>query len=537
MDYYNNDQGNSEWNGENGKKSFRLWFILGALGILLIVLIIGGILLISANTKSDKYNSYIKAGNQFYYAGNYEEAVLNYQQALKIDPDNSGAYINLSYAYVALGDFDSAVAILNNGISLLGTDDFQAQLLYVQNISASKTENETSNLSSEEIEILSQEVTIENSRFDMVASYTYTEYFRDFGEPASKESLDDQLVLQYNSPLFYATYYNFSNEIVLDNSGQKPIATAKPCEIRFGDISTVFGSSEEIYVVSKEKLIEFFGENLEFYQDNNTKKYYVKAEYKGCQIIVETDLNGNIISKSAWNQFKPLQRGNLVSEEEESEVGKISGYIQNATTGNGINAVIKIRERGVKNGTPLSQLQSSADGSYYYEGAAGKYTFEVSQPGFVTEYVDIEIIKGQIKTGVNIVITPEVAEGEIRIVLTWGDYPMDLDSHTDGYASNGNSFHINYNNKNISNIGMLDVDDMNGFGPETTTIMDGRASFTFSVVDYHSTGCISTSQAVVKVYLPGQQQPVTYTVPSASGNTWNVFRYENGNIVPINTVE
>ena len=81
----------------------------------------------------------------------------------------------------------------------------------------------------------------------------------------------------------------------------------------------------------------------------------------------------------------------------------------------------------------------------------------------------------------------------------------------------------------------LDVDDTTGYGPETITINDIDGSYTYRVHKYSSDGSLITSGAIVKVYMSPDSQPMVIQVPSnVSGEWWDVFRIENGNIVDIN---
>ena len=249
-------------------------------------------------------------------------------------------------------------------------------------------------------------------------------------------------------------------------------------------------------------------------------------------VSTDYDENGNIISETAWNKLEPLNRTRF--EAEEGVEGEVQGYVQDALTGKGMKADLKVRERGKKAGTIIDQLTSARDGSYTFGGKQGKYTVEVSAKGYITEYMDIEVIKGQVKTGNNVVLSPEVGEGEIRIVLTWGSSPTDLDSYAIGKSSSGSNFNINFTNKNVNNVGNLDVDDTSSYGPETITITDIGASFTYSVVDFREQGTMGGSGATVKVYLPGETSAKVFNVPAGQGILWNVFKFENGQITQIN---
>lgn len=124
----------------------------------------------------------------------------------------------------------------------------------------------------------------------------------------------------------------------------------------------------------------------------------------------------------------------------------------------------------------------------------------------------------------------------IRVVLNWGREPQDLDSHI-MYQHN----HIFWNEK-IGDKANLDVDDVDGFGPETITIekkFSGK-KYVYAVQDFThlekmGTDFLSGSDAKVFVYI-GQSLIKTYYVPkNKTGNMWIVFSIdENGEFHDIN---
>lgn len=124
----------------------------------------------------------------------------------------------------------------------------------------------------------------------------------------------------------------------------------------------------------------------------------------------------------------------------------------------------------------------------------------------------------------------------IRVVLTWGQSPADLDSHMVYPGS-----HIFFASKEGVD-GNLDVDDTDSFGPETVTLnkkIYGQ-DYVYAVHDYtdkndSTTTNLSTSQAKVFVYV-GESLVRTYYVPAGKeGNLWTVFRITKaGEIEDIN---
>ncbi|MBB4816848.1 uncharacterized protein YfaP (DUF2135 family) [Pseudomonas alcaligenes] len=127
----------------------------------------------------------------------------------------------------------------------------------------------------------------------------------------------------------------------------------------------------------------------------------------------------------------------------------------------------------------------------------------------------------------------------MRVVLSWGETPADLDSHI---AFPGN--HIYFDAKEGTDAD-LDVDDTDSFGPETITLHKKRfgETYVYAVHDFTninnpSSKALSLSQAKVFVYV-GQSLVRTYYVPTNQrGNLWKVFRLSgNGDFQDINTLE
>ena len=499
---------------------------------MLAIITVGAVIVIkTGNEKNQKYTSAIQVGNTYYNAGDYQNAIAQYEIAITVDKKWDTAYLNLSLVYMERGDYEKADALLKKALAYADTDAIRERIVIWEDLLYRESEKETvvvqEVLSVDKMDELSKNVQLEASLFDMVSAYTYTDYVRDF-EKKALSSQGNRLIAYYDNMDFEIVFYDLANEIVIASNKTEPIATAKPNEVSFRSLRRIFAGSSEQFAVSYEKLQELFGETLSFNKDTNGN-YYIQAEYDNCRIYIQTTEDGYIVSENAWNRIEPLNRSR--KEVEEGVDGEVSGYVKNAVTGRGMSSVLKLREKGKKNGNVLYEIKSATNGSYTFAGKQGKYTAEVSAKGYVTEYIDLEIVKGQTKTGFNVILSPEVAEGEIRIVLSWGSAPADLDGHAEGVSSSGSSFAIDYQNKSVKGVGKLDVDDRNGHGPETITITDAGAEFTYFVVDYLAEGIMSSSNAIVKVYLPGKTQAVTYRVPSTDGMVWEVFSYKDGNLM------
>ncbi|MDN3233657.1 tetratricopeptide repeat protein [Pseudomonas sp. WAC2] len=127
----------------------------------------------------------------------------------------------------------------------------------------------------------------------------------------------------------------------------------------------------------------------------------------------------------------------------------------------------------------------------------------------------------------------------IRVVLTWGANPSDLDSH---FSFPGNHVYFDSQQGRDAN---LDVDDTTSYGPETITLEKKHLgeSYVYAVHDFTDrtspgTSRLGNSQAKVFVYV-GSSLVRTYYVPTnKTGNLWTVFRITpEGEFQDINTLQ
>lgn len=231
--------------------------------------------------------------------------------------------------------------------------------------------------------------------------------------------------------------------------------------------------------------------------------------------------------------------------------GTISGNITNALSGAAVSAVSYVVRSGWNSSSGSSVASGVTTGNgYSIKLAPGNYTIEFSKDGFMTTNVNVAIVANTTSTK-HVALAPEAGDpGDrtIRIILTWGAVPADLDSHMFGPTVNGAStFHTYYITKDYSAgemIAALDRDDIDSYGPETTTIyqMNTSGLYGFYVHDYSNRAsgnsvAMSNSGAQVRVF-SGNLLIDTFNIPVGIGGTlWHVFDYDaaTDTIVPFNT--
>lgn len=510
--------------------------------VLLIILLVllgtvavgAGLYFIQTENKDKIYINYMESADKFLLAMNYNEAEIAYLKAIEAEPDRTEAYSRLASVYMAQERWDDARQLLLKGIGFTNSQVLAKTYQRVM-IALSGTQDIVAG-NMDDIVTASQDVTIDATIFDIAAGYTYTDYVKNYGQSVFvMENVQGGCDLNFEGYDGTLSYYNVpDNHYIYDAASHLPYATSKPNEISFSNLADVFGNYQG--AVSYEKLQELFGQGIRLETDSSGQNTQVVIDYHHCTWFVESDANGNIVGNPKNRLVIPVSDKN--SDEESGN--RVSGYIINVLNGGGVQATIRFLKGG-QYGSVEKEVSSKYDGNFDAKLPAGKYTVEIRATGFITSYEEIDVVDNTELSGLKFMLSPSLATGEIRIVLTWGTDPWDLDSHLEGRSSAGNSIHISYMDMEEPDVAKLDLDDRQSFGPETTTIYDGGGNYTFSVHDFSNGGnrvseALANSGATVTIYTPDSDQPIVYTVPSGKGTLWTVCRIENGQITPINSI-
>lgn len=267
--------------------------------------------------------------------------------------------------------------------------------------------------------------------------------------------------------------------------------------------------------------------------------YTVSVEASG---YITSAIDDIVVSDGSTHNFKILGKATIY------------GKVLNSQNGLGVaNAEIAFYSTSSKSTNDFEyvvfKLYSNAEGIYHLgELPEGFFNVRMSAPGFNdNEILNVEIKEGENNIGESTIVE-QVAEGNLRIVLSWGQFPEDLDSHFTGPTSSGDRFHIYYSDQSINDgtEAYLDVDDTESYGPETITISQYLSGiYRFSVHNYtdsdHEGGQgIYNSPAKVEIFdsngLIATFSPKPFE--AGLGNTWRVFEFSiNNNEVNITTLD
>lgn len=124
----------------------------------------------------------------------------------------------------------------------------------------------------------------------------------------------------------------------------------------------------------------------------------------------------------------------------------------------------------------------------------------VTKTGYMSYKDRVTVAAGSIWQ-TRFLLSQEIPAHSARFVLSWGEMPTDLDLHL-----KSDNMHISYRHmRDLQGAAKLDIDAMQGFGPETITLhrVDGRKDYRLLVHQYSSAGDIKKSHARVAVYANG----------------------------------
>ncbi|WNG88860.1 Ig-like domain-containing protein [Mycobacterium sp. ITM-2016-00317] len=181
--------------------------------------------------------------------------------------------------------------------------------------------------------------------------------------------------------------------------------------------------------------------------------------------------------------------------------------------------------------TPSRGTVTIVDGAFVYTPTA-EARAAAGQGGPATDTFTVTVSDGNggaVSQTFTVAVTPNI--DNITIELLWGAAPRDLDSHLLGPGIGGNGqFHLYYGNKNLAQsdgalAANLAADDINGFGPELTTIFTRTpGEYLFYVHRLSTEAGWDVSEASVTVRDSVSGIDTVFTISDeATGRFWSVF--------------
>ena len=210
-----------------------------------------------------------------------------------------------------------------------------------------------------------------------------------------------------------------------------------------------------------------------------------------------------------------------------------------------------LRFFSAETGEPVPDASVIIQGEEYvtdYEGKVrfpkieedGDYPAEFFCEGYISAVYEFEVRALTIFLN-RFTVSPVLDVGSMRIVLDWNRRPHDLDAH----LMNKDKYHISYRDMKVSADGTakLDLDDRDGFGPETITVNDVNEDdiYAYFVYDYTNRGDtnsrgLSKSGAVVRIYVEDKLVKTIQIREDDRGTIWKVFTFRNNQFYVANDI-
>ena len=495
----------------------------------LIAILAGGVtlLLVLPDSKPETvYLEQLNSAREFKEAGDYQKAIIYYQQAIENGDADENAYLELADLFFLMQKSEDAFEVLRSGYEKTNSQKILDKLHqngydYSDGQPDGKSkQNDTPD-----------KVSVNNVNARIFSSYTYENYNTEYTK--DKES--------FAGSAFKITYVQFDAEFeyadseqnkVIDPETDRPYAYARPTAITTGNLGLLISGIENGATLEQLKNSGLQNVKVGSY-DAAHDCYLLTAEYSGLRLTIGCDQNGYVSGASAYNLAVPPAG--------EAHVTKVTvnGRVTDATTGEAVSsAQVNIRKGKDSRSGSVEANAAVTNGAFRVELEPGDYTVEVKADGYSTEYFDLNVTDKSNTADISLTISPSLAANEVRFVLEWGATPPDLDAHLVG-TIDGTTVNVNFMTKTASKNGTvladLDVDNRQGFGPETVTMHKTNGKVEYMVHRYSMSGSIAQSGATVKIYTSNSSQPIIVAPPdNVNSEWWTVCTVENGVVGNIN---
>ena len=299
---------------EKGKKKSRILLIV--CGLLLLAGAIIRIVMFRMQAGASAYNESIKTAEKYADSGEYELAVLTYENAIKDRPKEEEGYLGLADVYLKRGESSAAKVLLQRGYMHTNSSKIQYMLSGIKDGSL-LAEFDDSEIKKETMQSFG--VFSFNTAFlQKLENYDYTDYCDQFGSyPQIVKTGKGEVEVVHKDLAGTCCYSNTKeHDDIVNVKTDKPAKDGMPEIVRLDSISQLFrnfpgkASLAELNAISSSKVAPITDE----------ERVYVELSTGSLLIRVETDASGNIISDKAWNEII-LKEAN----ENRSENGTLNG--------------------------------------------------------------------------------------------------------------------------------------------------------------------------------------------------------------------
>lgn len=262
-----------------------------------------------ASLPANRISRYMGAAERYLGEMNYEQAIIEFERLLEIDPMNENAIIGLADAYASIGNSEKAIKVLNDGYELTGSERIEMRL---NDLRESTTDSVTENANS------SNSQAVQSPGYSSAASLN----------PSVESNTTESISLNY---LDISDYFDSTDILSTTADGQIITATAnnnygtaRPYKSVFlsndshiTELDTVFTSG--LYCTEDHILV---GNQTPDLVHNNGTQHVYKATSNGTELI-KTSPYPMYVTQDGYIAYYASRNNSSVTVNIQSPSGKI----------------------------------------------------------------------------------------------------------------------------------------------------------------------------------------------------------------------
>lgn len=483
-------------------KEKRVVIIITAIvSVLVIAIAIISVFLLSPGAS---YTRTVREAENLVADGDYENAVLAYQEAIEKDPENVEAYLGLAEIYEMNGDLLLAIDVLEDGYARTKSSQIRVML---------------NRLVEEDEEIVEVDgVSLNRSMLSMFSTYREEDYVERYGRSDGRRK---------------ARFDGLDAGIMFEDG--------VPVSIEVDDVLTLFRTDEPFEAELLEDL------PLERLRTRNDSEHGEMVVFVYDDMKISIAVEDGMITSSSYNELVPSiedekdedKEEDEEEDEEEEEVktilysGVTTDYLTDEVMGNVSMTVYRGRNNS---GQKYLDLSSNENGEFQVNLECGRYFYIELKKGEYSGDRWLYIGDNDIDVeDVNLQLTKPL--DDISVILEWQSEEVELISELVTYK-NGEMASTKDTGE-IAGIGgetaaYRDVRDTGGMVVDVTTIVDDADRYVFYVHRTEGDGTFGDAGAKVTVQVPGMPDVVVEVKPEIIGEYWCVFAIDHGKVDVVN---
>ena len=468
--------------------------ITAIISVLVVAIAITSVFLLSP---SAQYTRSIQEAENLVGEGDFENAVLAYQEAIEKDPENVSAYLGLAEIYEMNGDLLLAIDVLEDGYARTKSSQIRVML---------------NRLVEDDEEVIEVDgVSLNWSLLSMFSTYREEDYTERYGRSDGRRK---------------ARFDGLDAGITFEDG--------VPVSIEVDDVLTLFKADEAFEASLLEDM------RLEKLRTRNDSEHGEMVVFVYDDMKISIAVEDGMITSSSYNELVPSiedeededkEEDEEENEEEEVETILCSGVTTDYLTGEVIGNVSMTVYRGHNNsGQKYLELSSNDNGEFQMNLECGRYFYvEFKKDAYTSEWPLRAAKDGTIYEGLTVPLTQPL--DDIFIILEWESEEVELISELVTYRNGEEKTTLDTDE--ITGVGgeraaYKDVTDTGGLVRDVTTIVDEKDTYAFYVHRVSGNGSFGEAKAKVTIQVPGISDVVVEVKQEIIGDYWLVGAIDHG---------